>query len=246
MDLEAEALGVCLGCHECGQHRDCCPIENNRRGMCKSSLNKCYNCGQPTHRYDECNKPLKLHLASKSERRLRFLSKTSENDESKTLQVRNVEMSQLVIEESLVEANAVIYDIRNATKDFEIMEANSNGGEEVVSVKIQGTFREVGDARADTGADTSILSSKRHAKYLINEWEITGRPNYIRVADGYVHKVTRKGLVHAKINDIDLSIFETLIIDSEKWNFFLIGKDILVKKGLWNPRMKSSGLQPQN
>ena len=80
------------------------------------------------------------------------------------------------------------------------------------------------------------MSLQNHGHLLLKQWRNKGNDIFIRTADGTVHKIHYIGVIDVKINDVDIGMIQTLLIDSASWKNLLIGKNVLIKHGFWRPR----------
>lgn len=103
--------------------------------------------------------------------------------------------------------------------------------EDLVEVKTtKGWVKVVG--KADTGADTSCGSMPNHGHLCDKIWEICGNMR-VRVADGTTHPIKHKGLMEVRLNGKEIGTVEVLLIDLKDWTPLLLGRDLLIKKGLY-------------
>lgn len=123
-----------------------------------------------------------------------------------------------------------VVQMNNVDNKFNLIKSRIESDEQLFCKKDDEWVKVRG--KADTGACTTVCSLVHHKGVMLSLWDICGQSVVIRVADGTLHKVTQKCLLHIKINDTDIGVVESLVIDLKGWVNVLVGLDVLQQRGL--------------
>ena len=223
-------LGLCFKCHEEGHMaKDCLrtvPIDRNA----------CFNCGDNRHRWRQCSKKLKPALQKYLEKR----RNKGKPQEPRPEPVRGVQpdpyMHELLKRMDMMMARMTptpVNAVSSETQYVDILSVDPFKEPLFLGEKDQfyslwnGTKEKIHNAKLDTGATVSICGPS-HAKHIREQKYVT--PIMVRVADGTVHKVDKRGIVNLEVNGKDIGACEVYLCDVENWQAFLLGRDEIRKK----------------
>ena len=242
---EAGSLGICYKCHEEGHlAKDCNKPQKDNKA--------CFNCGDTGHRYRACTKPLKPALA----RRVKY-GRWNNRSFNQQVQQNNVQVPQESNNSNSMDNMASQFmqammrqmvSMRNVQQGGQKQEKNLQIANEVEVCSIDptkaivlsekdemfsmwdGVRRELYNAKVDTGATVTICGPP-HEHHIRNVQHIEP-PIFVKVADGRIHKVDKRGELDLEVNGARAGIVNVYVVDVPEWKAFLLGRHEILRKGL--------------
>lgn len=80
----------------------------------------------------------------------------------------------------------------------------------------------------DSGCTTTTGSIQQHAKYCKTVFPYLGPKCRVRIADNSTLEVTKEGIMHVKVNGVEIEDMLVKLVDAPEWPKLLIGRNSMI------------------
>jgi Zinc knuckle len=243
-EIEANAAGVCYGCKQPGHIRKDCPDRDNRKGMPKRFLGRCWNCGSDGHRYTTCFKELNSVLKAYEEFKAGKLVDKMAGDKlvdkfagdkgrvpekEKPKQAYACEINEYPSEDDVIETHETETFTTERERKLALEKIKEMENPKVTAF-VNNEWIEIKGGLPDTGSDTTVGNIKLHKNLCVYSYPYFGG-NAVRAAGGKMYPIIEKGIIKLKVGNRELGNVRILLVEGDQWKRLLIGRDILLSSG---------------